>query len=138
MRIGRNKNGDGAEIINMSSLLDVMFILIIFFLATTTFQQEERDIRVNLPQTNEGQAISAATKLIVINVRRDGVYLVGSEETTIDKMGELMAEAVKANPEQKVLVRGDREALHGHVAAAVATCKKAGINEANIGYQLPN
>jgi len=124
-------------VINISSLLDVMFILIIFFLATTTFQSEERDIKVNLPESTEGKAISSATKVIVINVRRDGTYVLANRELGVEEMEKLILAAVKADPGQKVLIRGDREALHGHVAVAVALCKRAGVNEANIGYQLP-
>ena len=48
-----------------------------------------------------------------------------------------LCKAVKSDPEQKVLIRGDRQALHGHVAVAVSLCKRAGVHEANIGYQLP-
>jgi len=136
MRIRRAPE-DSSSVINISSLLDVMFILIIFFLATTTFQSEERDIKVNLPESTEGKAISSATKVIVINVRRDGTYVLANRELGVEEMEKLILAAVKADPGQKVLIRGDREALHGHVAVAVALCKRAGVNEANIGYQLP-
>jgi biopolymer transport protein ExbD len=136
MKIRRPSESD-ASIINVSSLVDVMFILIIFFLATTTFHQEERDIKVNLPESAEGQALSTATKLIVVNVRADGSYVMGGREVAVDALGRTLVDAVKADPAQKVLVRGDQRALHGHVAAAVALCKRAGVHEANIGYQLP-
>lgn len=136
MKIRRPSESD-AHVINVSSLLDVMFILIIFFLATTTFQQEERDIKVNLPESAEGQALSAATKVIVVNVRRDGTYVIANRETPVEELEEVLLSAVQADPGQKVLIRGDRQALHGHVAAAVALCRRAGVHEANIGYQLP-
>ena len=136
MRIRKPQEGD-AGVINMSSLLDVMFILIIFFLATTTFQQEERDIKVNLPESAEGKALSSAAKVIVINVRADGTYVMASQETSVEAMQETLFKAIQADPQQKVLIRGDRQALHGHVAAAVSICKRAGVHEANLGYQLP-
>jgi len=136
MKIRRPAEND-ATVINVSSLLDVMFILIIFFLATTTFQQEERDIKVSLPESKEGQTLSTASKVIVINVRRDGTYVMANRETDIEEMQKMIASAVESDPEQKVLIRGDRQALHGHVAVAVALCKRAGVHEANIGYQLP-
>ncbi len=136
MRIRKPEEGE-AGVINMSSLLDVMFILIIFFLATTTFQQDERDIKVNLPESAEGQALSSAAKVIVINVRADGTYVMASRETTVEAMQTALANAIQADPQQKVLIRGDRQALHGHVAIAVSLCKRAGVHEANLGYQLP-
>ena len=48
MRI-RSRDNDQGEIINISSMIDVMFILIIFFLVTTTFKEEEVDHLVKLP-----------------------------------------------------------------------------------------
>ena len=76
MRIRRNSNGGDADIINMSSLLDVMFILIIFFLATTTFKEEETDAQVSLPSDTEGKPLSSQQRTIVINVRKSGAYVV--------------------------------------------------------------
>jgi biopolymer transport protein ExbD len=122
--------------INISSMIDVMFILIIFFLATTTFQQEERDIKVNLPEASKAEALSAAPRIIVINVREDGSYFMGDRALQREELQPLIVQALEDNPEQKVLVRGDRNARHGQVAAAVLAAKQAGVHEANIGYQL--
>ena len=73
MRI-RRKMEEETPIINVSSLLDVMFILLIFFLATSTLQREEHDIKVNLPERSESGSLSSASRTIVINVRKDGSY----------------------------------------------------------------
>ncbi len=132
----RRYTEDQSEIINMSSLLDVMFILIIFFLATTTFQQEERDIRVSLPSDSRGQTLSSAERVIVVNVRKSGAYVVLNQQMTVEEMAEAMRKEIKKDPDKKVLVRADREALHGYVAKAIAVCKHAGVSQANIGYQL--
>ncbi len=136
MRIPRAEPASG-ELVNVSSLLDVMFILIIFFLATTTFQQQERDVAVSLPDAAAGDAVSEAPALIVINVRADGSYVMAAEEMDIAGVAAGVAAAREANPQQKVLIRGDRNALHGHVAAAVLACRNAGIVEADLGYQIP-
>lgn len=134
MRI-RRKMEKEETIINVTSLLDVMFILIIFFLATSTLQKEEHDIKVNLPAGSDDASLSAASRTIVINVRKDGSYFLQNMVKDLDDVEKTVKDAVGQNPEQKVLIRGDREALHGSVAAAVRVCKSSGINEANIGYQ---
>jgi biopolymer transport protein ExbD len=124
--------------VNVMPLLDMMFILIIFFLVTTQFQQEERDIQVNLPQTKAGETLSSSARtVIVINVRADGSYVVRNQAIDQDQLREMMVKAVAANPDQKVLVRADKKAFHGYVAAAVSLCRHAGIHRANIGYELP-
>ncbi len=134
MRIPREESSDD-NVINISSLLDVMFILIIFFLATATFTEEERDIQVNLPQSAAAQSSTQAPKMIVINVREDGTYHVANQSMDIASLKNTLIEAVSSNPDQKVMVRGDRNALHGNVANAISVCKQVGIHKTNIGYE---
>jgi len=137
VRIQATDPSSGADVINVSSLLDVMFILIIFFLATTTFKEEERDIQVALPRDVQGETLSSSDRVIVINIRRSGTYVMLDRQVTVEEMAELVKVSLAEDPNQKVLIRADQEALHGYVARAVATCKHSGVSEANIGYQIP-
>ncbi len=132
MRIKNTENSDSSGVINISSLLDIMFILIIFFLVTMSFKEEEHDIKINLPETDT--TLSSAVRAVIINVRKDGSYYIGSKRVTLDNINRELAGILKLNPSQKVLIRGDRNALHGQVAAAIAVCKRSGIRDANIGY----
>jgi biopolymer transport protein ExbD len=131
MRIPHHDDTD-ENIINTSSLVDVMFILIIFFLVTMSFNEEEHDIQVNLPETDT--TLSSSIKAIIINVRSDGSYFLGPKRANLADIQNELLRALESNPEQKVLVRGDEMALHGHVAAAISACKNCGIRDANIGY----
>ena len=140
MRIPRETESEGV-VLNISSLLDVLFILIIFFMATTTFKQAERDIQVKLPESGAPPSLSSAPTVIVINVRGDvkegeALYTVARRELTLSQLRDTVQAAVKANPDHKVLVRGDARAYHGQVANAVSVCREAGIQEVNIGYDF--
>lgn len=135
MRIRRESEYQG-DIINITSLLDVMFILIIFFLATTTFQREERDVRVNLPEAAVGATLSEAPQVIVINVLENGGYQVGQQAMTLEQVRAALVAAIEEKPGHRVLVRGDRAARHGHVADVVLAARQAGVEQAHIGYQL--
>lgn len=137
MRVRRYRSREKPAV-NVTPLVDMMFILIIFFLVTTQFQKEERDIQVELPTTLAGETLSSAARsLLVINVRQDNAYVVRNKTVSIDDLRDMIVAAVAANPGQKVLVRADKRALHGYVGAAVSLCKQAGIDRANIGYELP-
>ena len=133
MRIPRADETEGT-VINMSSLLDVLFILIIFFLATATFKQQELDVQVNLPQADASMALTEAPKVIVINVRKEGDYVLSDRVMDLPDVRRAVKKAVHEDVQQKVLIRGDRAALHDHVAAAVRACREAGVTRANIGY----
>jgi len=128
--------------INLESLLDVMFILLIFFMATTTFKEEEFDMEVSLPAAQQKRtALSSASKLIVINVRGEdrpadeALYVVSGRRVNLLQLRKLVRDGVEANKNQKVLIRGDKLALHGNVANAVAACHDGGVVKANIGYE---
>ena len=125
------------DIINMTPVIDMMFILVIFFAVSSAFREEERDIQVNLPANSSSATLSATPKVIVLNVRKSGVYVIGNAQMTLEEITERVKTALAEDPEQKVLVRADEQALHGYVAQAVAACRFAGVKEANIGYKLP-
>ena len=136
MRI-RNTVETETDIINMTPVIDMMFILVIFFAVSSAFREEERDVQVNLPANAQSATLSAAPKVVVLNVRKSGAYVIGNEQVTLDEIGEEVRLALKEDPDQKVLIRADEQALHGYVAQAVAACRFAGVKEANIGYKLP-
>jgi len=132
MRVDTGEDSGGDGLIDTSSLVDIMFILIIFFLVTTSFHEQETDMAVNLPETD--LSLSSAVQVLVINIRNDGSYYVSDRRMDMDGLNQELMEVVRQNPDQKVLVRADRNALHGQVAQAIAACRRVGISEANIGY----
>jgi biopolymer transport protein ExbD len=131
MKIPREDDSE-SDVINTSPFVDIMFILIIFFLVTMSFNEQEQDISVNLPQTDT--RLSSAAKALIINIRQDGSYYLMSQKMNLQNIQAELIEALRNNPDQKVLIRGDQNALHGQVAAAIVVCKQSGIRDANIGY----
>ena len=140
MRLSRTTETQGG-IINITPLLDVMFILLIFFMATTTFKEEEFDIMVNLPDASQKRvALSSASKLIVVNVRgadrnaEDPLYVIAGQRVNLLQLRDIVAAGVKNDVNQKVLIRGDNHAFWGDGARALATCRAAGVIEVNVGF----
>ena len=84
----KSSSNDG-DIINISSMLDVMFILIIFFLVTTTFKEEEIDHMVNLPVDAKNQSLTQSSgNLIKINIRKSGAYVLMGKQVTEEQISE--------------------------------------------------
>lgn len=133
MRLARAAESSGG-VLDLTPFVDVMFILIVFFLAAATFQQEERDIEVRLPRGDDRAALSAPPRMLVLNVRQDGGCVLGERAVGFEELERIVREAVESDPQQKVLIRGDRAARHEFVAAAVRACRQAGVAQANIGY----
>lgn len=132
MRI-RSSSTESSEVINMTSLLDVMFILIIFFLITTTFKQLEVDRRVELPVDQRNQALAnKAGDVVVINIRKSGAYVIMDKPVTEEMVVKTMKQAVEKRPEVKVMIRADKESKHLYLANILSICKYVGVKETNI------
>ena len=132
MRI-RSSSTESSEVINMTSLLDVMFILIIFFLITTTFKQLEVDRRVELPVDQRNQALAnKAGDVVVINIRKSGAYVIMDKPVTEEMVEKTMKQAVEKRPEVKVMIRADKESKHLYLANILSICKFVGVKETNI------
>lgn len=124
--------------IELTPLIDMVFLLLIFFLVATTFQQAEREMQIALPFAGSAGPISATLREIVINVDRDGAIIVGGRRLEPQDLRALVADAVEANPDQKVTVRGDRSTPYAGVVTVLDTCKAAGIQEPYLDTVLEN
>ncbi len=122
--------------INMTPLIDMVFLLLIFFLVATTIAQEERDAKVNLPKAATEKPISAPPQQVIINVLQDGTLTVAGREVTWQELADMLAETARVHPNRMVLIRADEKSYHMYYAAVVRICHEVGITEAKIGYVL--
>ena len=135
MRI-RTSESDSGELINISSMIDVMFILIIFFLVTTTFKEEEVDHLVKLPVESRNQSLTqTAGNLIKVNIRDSGAFVVMGEQVTEEALTTWMQSEVDKKPELKVLIRCDKESKHLYLANVMSICRHVSVSEANIAVR---
>jgi biopolymer transport protein ExbD len=125
----RTTQRDSGVSIEMTPMIDTVFLLLTFFLVATTFQQAEREMRIALPEASSALPITAGFREIVVNVDDQGVLVVNGAVIAPDKLHAMISDAVGANPEQKVTIRGDRRAAYEHIAAALDLCKGAGVAE---------
>ena len=73
IRASKEANGPSIE---MTPMIDMVFLLLIFFLVATTFQEEEREMQIALPEAAAAGPISTALREIIINVAEDGRMIV--------------------------------------------------------------
>ena len=117
-------------------MIDVLFLLIIFFMASTQFSEMERNVALQIPQVGDTKDLPAAVKRQVINIYRDGQIHLDREAVTQQEQGQRLAEQRRSNPRLSVLVRGDGESNFQNVASVLAACRSAGISELGISVRL--
>lgn len=136
MNCRRKSSPQDGDIINISSMIDVMFILIIFFLVTTTFKEEEIDHMVNLPVDARNQSLTQSTgNLAKINIRENGSYVVMGQQFTEEQVSEWTKQQVDKKPDIKVLIRCDQDAKHLYLANVLSICRNVGVPKANIAVK---
>ncbi len=115
--------------LEMTPLIDMVFLLLIFFLVATTFHQTEREMQIALPNATFAGPISTALREIIINVDADGNIIVNGRILDPQDLQRLVEETVAANPDQKVTVRGDRDTPYANIVRVLDICKGSGIQE---------
>ncbi len=123
------KTSDAPPSIELTPIIDMVFLLLIFFLVATTFQQTEREMQIALPETETGGPISMALREIVVNVQSDGAIVVSGQTMDVEQFRSLVAQAVERNSDQKVTVRGDRSTAYESIVRVLDVCKASGIQE---------
>ena len=123
--------------IELTPLIDMVFLLLIFFLVATTFRQEEREMQIALPFASSSAPISTMMRELIVNVDVEGAIIVGGRPIDEEGLGRLISEAVAVNPDQKVTVRGDRGTAYANIVRVLDICKAGGIQEPYLDTVLP-
>jgi biopolymer transport protein ExbD len=121
--------------INLTSMLDVVMLLIMFFMAGTQFKDVERQYDIQLPTVQDATAVSGLPDEIVVNVQRDGQLVVRAEVRTPEGLEALLREARERYPGQAVVVRGDADVPYRHIMQAMGACRRAGIRNLSLAYR---
>ena len=132
MRIAIDESDDEMTL-NLTSLIDVVFLLLIFFMVATTFLDPEREIGIELPVASSAEPRADLPDELVINVGREGQLTLGGR--TLDRAGldaELLAVARRA-PETPVTIRGDRLVHHEDIVGVMDACGSAGLSNLAVG-----
>ncbi len=122
--------------LNLTSMIDVTFLLIIFFMLSTNFIDPEQDIDLQVPQVNMAGPLTNPPAKKVVNVFEDGHITLDRTAVTL---GELTKELTKSRQEFTdlgVLVRGDSKTSFQSVAEVLNACKEAGVAELGISVRM--
>ncbi len=125
----------------LAPMLDVVFLLLIFFVVTQKFILNEQDLKVKVPTAPKStEETSRAIDEIIINAREeDGelVITIDREVFTREKLSALMKRMVGVNPNQPVRIRGDADMSWQKMADVISTCSQAGVWNVSFSKQMP-
>lgn len=127
---------DDQPSINLTPMIDVVFLLIIFFMVGTKFTELERKLGLEVPEVSKVNALSPAPERQVVNVFNDGRIELDRETLSLDELVDRLSTAQARNPDYSVLVRGDAEGSFQSVATVLGACREAGVTNMGISVRL--
>jgi biopolymer transport protein ExbD len=117
--------------IRIINLVDVLFILLIFFIATTTFRvatQQPTGVKLSLPEAKTAEAVGKQkTSQLRVTVAADGSIYVDREKTTTGQLETVLKDAKAKDPAVVIELSADKDASYGTIVSVVDAARAAGI-----------
>jgi len=120
--------GTAAGLINLTPMIDVVFQLLLFFLVASRFADEERELKVVLPQASEAKPLASRPSEYFVTIDQQGKYYVGGRSVAPERLEQSLLQLGSNNPgRQTVIIRADKRAQVEHAVFVMNACNKAGI-----------
>lgn len=121
-----------AQALNLTSLTDLVFLLLVFFLCATTFLDPERALGLELPSASHASERRESDEVIV-NVGRDGAVTIGGRVVRDEQLVDELRRACGGRVQTPVTIRGDRQAAHADIVRVMDACGAVGLFNLGIG-----
>ncbi|SDL88667.1 biopolymer transport protein ExbD [Franzmannia pantelleriensis] len=115
--------------VNLTPLIDVVFLLLIFFMVSTTFETRQA-LELELPQSDSAAPLTASPVTLVVT--RDGEYRLGEQRLDAAGLTMALADVTDAAREHGLIVEADRQSAHGAVVTALDRAGALGIQQVRI------
>jgi biopolymer transport protein ExbD len=134
MRFSQNSGRRRLESeINVTSLVDVIFNLLLFFMLTTSFSQST-GLEVKLPSAEAGDTSLDPSNLIVV-LTADGHTMIDGKSVTPDELDARIADQKKNRDNSSLIIEADATVPHGRVVSVIDAAKKAGLRTVSIATE---
>ena len=126
---------EGLNDINVTPLVDIMLVLLIIFMVTTTYIVAP-SIEIELPEASSGAPTE--TSMLGLMLSANGILLLNGDETTEDGLRAFIRSPDSGDPEElQAIIAADRECRHGDVVHLIDLIKQEGVIQFAINIELP-
>ncbi|MDJ0762642.1 MAG: biopolymer transporter ExbD [Myxococcota bacterium] len=133
MDFSSRQKARGAIVLEITPLVDVVFLLLIFFLLTATYVKNP-NLDINLPKASLNQTTSQK-KDIAIAIKTSGEVRFNNQEVSLEKLEGILRAEYAENEDAIVVVQADQDAKHGRVVDVMDLAKKVGFAKLAIAIQ---
>lgn len=130
--MARRERDDPEATLGLTPLIDVVLLLLIFYIVTTAFV--DREIDLQLPESQSSSVPDERRKL-TIELGRTGTLALNGERMTIQRLDQRIEAEARAEQIRSVEIRADREVVHGRVIEVLGIVKKHGVENVGIAVK---
>ncbi|MDQ6862050.1 MAG: biopolymer transporter ExbD [Verrucomicrobiota bacterium] len=113
--------------IQLAPLVDVLMLLLIFFLLTWNAARNENELDVKIPKATSAKEKSAPVGDIIVNVKSDGNVVVNRRTLSGPELTDLLRNLVQLNADQAVVIRGDEAGAYKNIVDVLNICSESGV-----------
>ena len=142
MTFGRHKHPQRFPTVELTPMIDVVFLLIIFFMTTAQFARLTRaDVELPLEKGEQQRVPDEAG--VIINITRGGEIVISGETVGLEDLDRIVADEILRLPDQdpkrvKLLIRADREATARRLNEVVTQLQRNGVGAARLATEIPH
>ncbi len=122
--------------LNLTPMIDIVMLLIIFFMVGTQFTENESEYEIVLPTVSEAQPLTALPDEIVVSIAKDGTLLIGGVPQTPLEVESKLRDAQKNYADQAVVIRGDGQGEYQNVMTILNICKRVKITNVQLANKI--
>ena len=126
MKFTRGKTSRAATV-PMTSLMDVIFLLLCFFVTSSVFSQWETEIQISLPTAKSATVPGRLPGQVILNVSEEGKVSVNGINLTLDEVTTRLGRIAKIYPGQPVIIRADKATAYDSLMQVIDACRSADV-----------
>lgn len=123
----RKKTKGALPTFQMTAMMDIVFLLLCFFVTASVFSQWEYEISIALPTAKSGEVPDRLPGEIIINITKEGKVSINQQEMTIDALKKRLQNLVRYFPGQPVVLRADKQTPYEELMKVIDSCRQADV-----------
>lgn len=126
-----------APVLPLAGMVDVLFLLLIFFMTASVFRDAEMSMDVSLPTAETASAAVGPAQQIIITVNNENNVFLGERQVPIDNLRDILLDLVAVAPNDSVVVRADQDSNTGIAVRVMDLAQQAGLTQVSISTIRP-